>query len=140
MSKLFWEKWHPYIWGLIALALWYLYEPTFPVDNNDVLAATLNVSAILMGFLATAKALLMTLDTPVMQKLQSAGYIKDIASYMREGIHLSFLLCVHSILGYFILKPRPDWYIYVWLFLSVAAGLGFLRVTSILLKLFEKKK
>jgi len=138
MTPLAWEKWHPYLLALIGAAAWYRFEPVFP-KGNDILSASLTVGAILVGFLATAKSLLMTLDTPVLRRLAAAGYIKDIASYMGQGIYILFIFCVWSMLGYFIDTAWP-WYGIVWFFLVASGSLAFLRVTKIMLKLFEKKE
>jgi hypothetical protein len=138
MTPLAWEKWHPYLLALIGAVAWYWFEPTFP-KGDDILSASLSVGAILVGFLATAKSLLMTLDTPVLQRLAAAGYIKDIASYMREGIYSLFAYCAWSMLGFFV-GTKCLWFGIVWIFLIVAGSFNFLRVTQILLKLFEKKE
>jgi len=137
MTNLFWEKIHPYAVALCCALLWYWCAPEFPKDD-EILSASLSVGAILIGFLATAKSLLMTLDTPVLKRLSDAGYIKDIASYMGEGIYLLFVFCAWTMLGYFMDTSWP-WFGLSWFTLLIASTFAFLRVTRIMLKLFAKK-
>ncbi len=137
MTPLTREKWYPYFFALVSAALWYWYAPSFP-KGNDILSASLNIGAILVGFLATAKSLLMTLDTPVIRRLSEAGYITDIAAYMREGIYTLMIFCAWSMLGYFV-STSCLWFGVFWIFFLVAGSFCFLRITKVLLKLFEKK-
>ena len=58
--QLFLEKIAPYILSLTATYLWWKFKIVFPV-NDSVLSASLTLGAILTGFLATSKAILMTI-------------------------------------------------------------------------------
>lgn len=138
MTPLAWENYHPYILALIGAIAWYWFDIRFP-SGNDILSASISVGAILVGFLATAKSLLMTLDTPVLRRLANAGYIKDIASYMRQGIYVLFIFCGLCMSGFFI-NTDAIWFGVLWFTLIIMGTLNFLRVTRILLKLFEKKE
>lgn len=129
------EKAYPYAIAIAASYSWFKYDMVFPT-GNDVLSASLTIGAILTGFLATAKTLLMTLDTPVMNRIRSTTYARDLASYLGESIWLCFGFCVFAMFGYFC-DTASNWYGTVWMFIAIAAALAFIRVTAIMLKIIK---
>ncbi|MFQ2325304.1 hypothetical protein ACK313_08120 [Aeromonas dhakensis] len=129
------EKLYPYVLASGASFAWFYFKMSFPV-GNDILSASLTIGAILTGFLATAKTLLMTLDTPVMNRIRSTAYAQDLASYLGEAIWLCFGFCVLAMVGYFCSTSKL-WYGVVWIFISIAASFAFIRVTTIMLKIIK---
>lgn len=101
-----------------------------------MLASSLTIAAILTGFLATAKAILISLDSPLMNRIREAGYINDLVSYLSQSIWLSFSFCCFSLLGYFV-QTNVTWYGLAWIFLAIATGCAFVRVTNIMLKVLK---
>tara|TARA_R110001606_G_scaffold8453_2_gene37187 strand:+ start:11470 stop:11880 length:411 start_codon:yes stop_codon:yes gene_type:complete len=135
MSTLLIEKYTPYALGAIAVALWLYAGVKFP-EANDVLGSTLTISAILTGFVATSKALLMTLNNETMKSLKTSGYISDLLSYLGQSIYLSFIVCIISIVGYFV-DTHGLAFGAIWIFFTITAGSAFIRVTLITLKILS---
>jgi len=105
----------------------------------DILSSSLTIGAILTGFLATSKAILMTLDSPIMKRLRETSYILQLVSYLRQAIWLSFSYCIISLIGFFGVYLQT-WYGYVWLFLGVSAAISFIQITNIMLKTISHKQ
>ncbi len=129
------ENSYPYVLAASASYSWYHFKMQFPTDN-DVLSASLTIGAILTGFLATAKTLLMTLDTPVINRIRSTSYSHDLASYLGEAIWLCFAFCILAMVGYFC-STGSIWYGLVWMYIAISAALAFIRVTTIMLKIIK---
>ncbi len=133
--KLFFEKIYPYLLGLIASVLWLRMRGTFPTGDS-LLSATLTVSGIFVGFLATSKAILMSMSSPIIEELKRSGYIEELVSYIGQAIWINLLFCSINVIGYFV-STQAEWYSLIWIFISVCALATFIRVTHIMLKIFK---
>jgi len=133
--KLFFEKIYPYLLGLIASVLWLRMQGTFPTGDS-LLSATLTVSGIFVGFLATSKAILMSMSSPIIEELKRSGYIEELVSYIGQAIWINLLFCSINVIGYFV-STQAEWYSLIWIFISVCALATFIRVTHIMLKIFK---
>lgn len=125
-----WERVYPYLAGALAALAWWIFTPEFHADKSDVLSASLTIGSILTGFLATSKAILLSLnDTKIMQDLRRSKYIKDLVSYLAQAILFSFGYAVVSLVGFF-LNGSPVYWV-VWIATGVVAALTFIRVVWI---------
>ena len=135
MKSITLEKTAPYILGAAAVSLWWVLGLSLP-NGEGILASSLTLGAILTGFLATAKAIIMTLDSPIMQRLRETDYISDIVSYLSQAIWLSFSFCIITLVGFFIDKNQ-EWYGLMWVGIGVMSAGAFIRVTNIMLKIIK---
>lgn len=135
MKSIHLERFSPYFLGLAAVFIWWSFDMELP-SGEGVLSSSLTLGAILTGFLATAKAIIMTLDSPIMQRLRETDYIHDIVSYLSQAIWLSFSFCILTLVGFFI-DQTVEWYGMVWIGLAVISGGAFIRVTNIMLKIIK---
>jgi len=133
--QLFLEKTFPYFVALAGALLWWQLDVAFPTGEG-ILGSSLTIGAILTGFLATAKAILMALDSPVMQRIRQTAYLSDLVSYLSQAIWLSFSFCWVSLLGYFI-NTASLWYGLMWITVALATASAFIRVTNIMLKILQ---
>lgn len=133
--KLIFEKIYPYLFGLIAAAFWFRAETVFPTGES-LLSATLTVSGIFVGFLATSKSILISMSSPIIDELKKSGYIEELVSYIGQAIWVNLLFCSLNVIGYFV-DTRSDWYSLIWVGVSVCAIVAFIRVTHIMLKVFK---
>lgn len=121
--RLWVEKAYPYIGGVIAGAL---------------LASSLTLGAILTGFLATSKTILISLHgSGVMEKLKSSTYIKELISYLAEAIWLSFGFSLLVLLGFFLSNSSNYFFDVAWIAAGVMSAFAFIRVTNIILKIIR---
>ncbi|QJX02453.1 hypothetical protein HML84_12640 [Alcanivorax sp. IO_7] len=79
--------------------LWWRLGMVLPA-GDAILSSSLTLGAIITGFLATAKAIVMTLDSPIMKKIRQTDYSNDLVSYLGQAIWLSFSFCILSIVGF----------------------------------------
>jgi len=137
MKSIYLEKTAPYILGISAMLLWWRAGLHLP-ENNDILSSSLTLGAILTGFLATAKAILMTLDSPIMQRLRETDYIARLVSYLSHSIWLSFSFCILTLVGFFV-DNREMLFGISWIGLGVTTAGAFIRVTNIMLKIIQQR-
>lgn len=128
------ERLGPYVLAALSATLWWLTDMTLPIADG-VLGASLTLGAILTGFLATAKTIVMSaIESPVMLRVKKAGYLPDLISYLKQAIWLSFTFCIVCLVGFFIVNSH-HLYGLAWIFTGVSAGAAFIRVTNLLLKI-----
>ncbi len=125
------ERSYPYLAGLVGLVAGFVH-PIFPPQPDQMLSASLTLAAILTGFLATSKTILLGMKgTPVMKAFFKSKYIEDLVSYLAQGIWSSFIFCIVTMVGFFITTTPA--YQAVWLMAGLIAGFAFIRITKIFL-------
>lgn len=133
--SLWFERTYPYILMGVAAFLWYRLQLAFP-DSDSVLSSTLSVSGIFVGFLATSKAILISMSSPIIERLRTSGYMAVLASYIAQAIWLNLLFCMINVVGYF--KNQAEiWFSIAWVALAVGALTAFIRVTHVMLQIFK---
>jgi hypothetical protein len=135
MKSIYLEKYAPYILAFECAFIWVSFGMNLP-QENDILSASLTLGAILTGFMATSKAILMTLDSPIMHRLRDTEYINDVVLYLSQAIWLSFSFCIISLVGFFVDKGSM-FYGTIWVLIGVASAGAFIRVTEIMLKIIK---
>lgn len=133
--KLLFERAYPYLFGLMAGWFWWRYGNGFP-KGDSLLSATLTVSGIFVGFLATSKSILISMSSPVIDELKRSGYIIDLVSYIGQAIWVNLFYCSLCVIGYFV-DSQAAWFAASWIATSVCALATFVRVTHIMLKVFR---
>ena len=133
--NLWFERTYPYILMVVAAFFWHRLQLSFP-DSDSVLSSTLSVSGIFVGFLATSKAILISMSSPIIERLRSSGYMAVLASYIAQAIWLNLLFCMINVIGYF--KNQPEqWFAILWVSFAVGALVSFMRVTHVMLQIFK---
>ena len=141
MSALFWEKFWPYIMAVVVTCAWlFLAGGVFPTNIDNLMTATGTASAVLVGFLATAKAIVLGLtNSPVFLAIKAANYHRVLFQYFFEAIAIGTGLLLASVLGFFFSShTAPLWFSIVWVFVATSAMFTYGRVVCVLFRLIEK--
>lgn len=133
--KLLFERFFPYLFGIIAGILWVQTKSTFP-ESDAILSSTLSVSSIFVGFLATSKAILISMNSQIITDLRNSGYIKELVNYIGHAIWLNLIFCTVNVVGYFV-NQASQWFGICWIILAVMSLMAFVRVTHIMLQIFK---
>lgn len=136
------ERTYPFVGAAVSAAMWWHFEPRFPVDEKEFLAAALSLAAILTGFITTAKAILAALPSDsVMRHLRRSGYLEDLLAYLAHAIYGCLLFSLYCLFGFFLLDtiktPVPRWFAVIWTGLGVFAGLAFFRISRLLFRIIR---
>ncbi|THK35142.1 hypothetical protein EHS39_26125 [Ensifer sp. MPMI2T] len=137
------EKTWPYALSGLVAAIWWLYlDKPFPSNAGDLLGATGNVSAVLVGFLITAKAIVLSLtNTPVFTRLAETGYNKVFFNYIYEAEVAGILLLVCSIAGFFAMSDQgltPTWFQVAWVSACLLTISLFFRVVTMIFSFLKQ--
>lgn len=150
MTSLLREQVGPYVIGVLVTGTWWFgLGHTFPDDPAGLLSASGTIASVLVGFLATAKAIIMSISTsPTYAHIRSLGYGDQLMNYIRSAIYAGLIFLVLATLGFFI-----DWkeaapsemerigvnaYRAGWV-LTGSAGLAlYVRVISLIFKVLKK--
>ena len=133
--KLIFEKYYPYLFGVVAWVLWKQLNLMFPTSDS-ILSSTLTVSGIFVGFLSTSKAILVSMNSQIINELKSSGYIEELVSYIGQAIWINLLFCSFNVLGYFV-DTSKFWFSTTWVGIAICSLATFIRVTHIMLKIFK---
>lgn len=115
----------------IALAtaggMGYHYADVQPLRPEEVLSSSISIGSIFAGFVATEKAIIISLPNSVARTLLNSAYRSTLLSYINVAILSSLALCVLSFLGYFHQFSLS--FGTVWSVVATLSIATFLRVT-----------
>lgn len=140
MSQLV-EKFWPYLAAALLSALWWfgLGRP-FPDPSDSLLAASGGASAVLVGFLATAKTVILSVSSSdVFKRLKDGGFHNLLFNYLYEAIVAGMVFLLVSIVGFFINRDpiAPDWFALFWVATGLVSLFSFARITHLLFKMLK---
>ena len=136
--SLFWERWYPFVAGVVAGLTWWYFQGALPVAIKEFLSAAISVGAILTGFIATSQAILAALPTDtVVGRLRASGYIDDLISYLAGALYGCLIFSGYSMAGFFADEHLPVWYGPGWMSLATFSALCFHRVSRIFFKILR---
>lgn len=136
-----WERIWPYLAGGAVTALWWcgLGAP-FPDNADGLLAASGGASAVLVGFLATAKTIILSVgNTAVFARFKAGGFTRLLYAYLYEALLFGMLLLVISIVGFFMKGPGLIMLglSLAWVAVASCSLMLYLRITHLLFKLLH---
>jgi len=133
------ERWYPAFGGLVLCGAYFVLRRRLqlpPEALANLFTTVVSVSAIAVGFLATAQSILFSIeDKRAIKFLKDAGKFGALINYMMSVVNLSFLLAAASAVGLLInWKEESKWHSYgftLWVLLSGTAASSYYRVVSI---------
>lgn len=134
------EQAYPYAIAVLSgCAVFYILQykgVCVPPTTNTVLQAIINVAAISVGFLATAKSILLSVGdkSSSIKWLKDAGAYKLLLRYFMEAVWLCLLLTVFSTIA-LLIEPGNSLpgrlIISVWSVVAVASALACYRIIDL---------
>jgi hypothetical protein len=131
------EKIYPYILGLIApFAVWYLRLTPNSFENfKDIMASTISLGSIAVGFLAAAITLMPSMnENSLVKRLKELGAYRKLLKYLIEAIIALFIVSLLSIFGLFlnskIITCIDISFMHLWTYVFAVSILGTFRVIS----------
>jgi hypothetical protein len=120
----------------VAVVLLYLKAGIEFPKCRDILSASITLGAVFTGFLATLKSIIVSLNSRSLENFRKTKYWGALLGYLREAIWASLLLCVISMMGFFMDPQHPrEWFEILWLFTTTASICTFLRVSNLIMHL-----
>ncbi|WP_156521147.1 hypothetical protein [Magnetospirillum moscoviense] len=149
---MFFEKHHPLIIAIMGGAVfWYFGSPLPPKDAfASMMSASAGASAILVGFLSAAKAVLISSSkSPSFEALKDSGYSGELFNFIKSSIEWSIgfaVLCIvlmfinpaerHVIVAASLEINNP--FMIVWVCSGIIVIAKFLRVTRIIFSILKQ--
>jgi len=142
------DKYYPLVGGaLFALAylgLFFLY-PKFAIAKGfrDIFISAITINAISIGFLATAKAILISIQkSRIVKWMKETGTYETTIQYFMDALSLSMMSAILSMLLLLIDFNNPVKYILfgiaVWVFLFIYSLLSMYRIIDLFSKILRK--
>lgn len=141
-KKLWFERYYPYIIGIVVGVVAYN-QTTFamPTDASvctSLLSAAISFSAVLVGFLATMYAVLMTLPSMI-RRLSKLDYVDVVQEYFNSGIVIGLAFSMLNIIAFFGLElTEKPLFISLWIMLGSMMFLTFFRVARMMSSIFAQ--
>jgi hypothetical protein len=130
------ERGYPYFLAGLGGVIWWALGVCFPV-NQLILVGSLTIAAVLTGFLSTALAMLIGLNSPVMQQLRRTSFIGLLAAYVREAMIGNVLFGSIALSGLFQ-EQHGLLFGTLWISALLLAVLCFVRILDILIGLLQQ--
>ena len=138
-----WERWYPALGGLIAATTYFFAfrDVPLPKASKEILGGVVNVSAIAVGFLATAQSIIVSLGGKRMVRmLRQSGHLSALGSYLTHAIASAFMLAVLSVAMLVLDLDQPSnlnplaisSIVAVWVMTATASVLACFRVLRLL--------
>ena len=140
MTPLFRERWWPYACSIIITFVWYLLGAPFPPKPDALMGASGTVAAVLVGFLGTAKAIVLSVsNSDVFKRIKESGYSDVLFWFLFESLTAGTVFLVISIIGFFVPEHSPNlWFSILWVLSGTTAMLVYSRTTYLLFKLVRQ--
>ncbi len=143
--KLITEETYPVVTGGVVSIVCAIFgcDYRFPSSLCNLFSAAITISAIAIGFIATSKAILLSIDNRRVVKFIKGveGLYAMLIDYMMSSIHLCFISAIISAIGLLIdIKTQPSWLLIFfpfWLFFGITSLLACYRVIHIFTKILK---
>lgn len=129
------ERWYPFVAGLLTGIIFLIAcrNCELPKSVKDLLTAALTIGSITIGFVATAKSILFSIEQKrIIRILKDVSKFKVLVRYLMAAIHWSFAWAALSGLGLLIDFESPalwhTWIFSIWVWFTVTACLTYYRV------------
>jgi len=120
------ERWFPLVIGSLAAVVYLgvFYNRSLPSSVKELFSSGMALSAITVGFLATAQSILFSIDKKyVIQQLKATKTYNTLINYFMSAINWSFLLAIFSAVSLIInFEKQESWhslFFAAWLFMFV---------------------
>ncbi|QCO05443.1 hypothetical protein [Azospirillum argentinense] len=143
----FWERFHPWIGAVVAVAVWWYAEMAFPVNPDSLFGTAATVASVFASFLGVAKGLILTIkSTETYKVLERNGYLAPFYEYLGVAIWAAIAFAVVSVIGFFVYAGGADTeaaenmrklYKLAWVFCAALALLSYVRFGRILFRLLK---
>ena len=98
------EKIYPSLFAIAACILALSLQVSLPTNDSylaGLLSASISTAAIFVGFIATAKSILMALSKTVKNNLHFSGFMPTLACYLSHAMAGNLIFCALNISGFF---------------------------------------
>lgn len=128
--------------GLVVALVWVLLDASMPAPDalRDLLATSMSLAAITVGFLATAMSVVIAApDSPIVRQLAVSGYLKDVIRYLKEPFLAGLTVASVCLLGFILPTKATNAVCYgaLWSALCTWMILGLFRVGGIFVQVIE---
>ena len=138
-SKAWWEKNYPLLFSLVLTGIFGSFHKFIDLlkISETLFPVIVSISAIAVGFLLTAKSILVSIDDrKIILHLKQMGLYSSLVGYLIHAVRWCFATVVVTALGMLLGQHSMPWYltfIYLttWVFVTGMAGGCCFRIVSI---------
>lgn len=136
------ERWYPLFFAVAATLSALMLDAGFPAEDSyraGLLSAAISAAAIFVGFVATAKSILMALPPGGIRKqLHDSRYIDDLASYLNQAMVSNLIFCALNVAGFFpVIQTHITWFAPAWIGVGTFCLLSFWRVGRLMMAILR---
>lgn len=109
----------------------------WPTEGAALLGAALTVSSVVVGFLISAKAIILGNSGRAMQQLKEMNLLVELVDAFRIAIYLAMTFSIVCTIGFFLNASQgPDrLYVSLWLGIGFAMLYSFLKICNLLFRI-----
>lgn len=140
------EQGYPYFFGAVAVvATWWLGALPSSGRFDGMLTSAISVTAIFLGFLGTAKAMLLSFRSSKFSWLKSNPIVwRTLLGYLKAALLMNFWVCLASLLLLGVAANQiPSWandyLVPLWIGAFIVSVATFYRVVSVFFTLLKSE-
>lgn len=118
--------------GVFLLMLFWK-KISWPQQADALLGAALTVSSVVVGFLISAKAIIISSTGRPMQQIREMGLVVELVDAFKVAIYISMAFSVVCTVGFFDDSSRI--FLACWMALGIAMLYSFLRICNVLFRI-----
>lgn len=137
------EQYYPMSVGLISgIIVCNVMSKELITDNfKDLLLSTITICSIVVGFITTSKAILISIDNkPIINKIKSIDKYSLLIDYFMSAIRFNFIVVIYSgILIFWDISKSAYSVLFfaIWIGLIITTGLACYRVIGLFSKILK---
>lgn len=146
ITKLDVERYYPYALGVAAaFLLWHFKITPTTAKFDGMLTSAISVSAILLGFLGTAKAMLLGFRSTKFSWMKKRPAVWQLLlSYLKQALYTNLIVCLGSLLLLAVtLSDLPPnllpYLVPAWVLAFTVAVITFYRVVAVFFALLQSE-
>ena len=126
----------PVWWAIVILIILFFLPIKWPEGEKalGLFSASLSFGAILAGFIGTAMAIILGLNSRLIKVLKEEGYMRDIMDSFAMCLFLAISFSVVNVIGFLDIKY---WCWELWAAIGAGMLLSFKSIFSLLFKLIS---
>lgn len=118
---------------IVAFGLLMWFPPPWPAEHGQMLGAALTVGSVVMGFLISAQAIIVSSSSRAMEHVRQLDLMPELRDNFSVAVIASMSFSVVSCVGFF--DPPPRVFHALWMALGISMLYSFKRICSILFRL-----
>jgi hypothetical protein len=122
-----------YVAAVAGMAAYYWIDLSWPASRDALLGAALTFASVIVGFLISAKAIIMSGSGRPFERIKEMGLVPELTDAFAVAIYLAILFAFICTVGFFGIEGQG--FEALWVGSGLGMVWGFIKITRLLFRL-----